>query len=515
MPELAAIQPRAGSTPAVDYAARDIPMRTWLKWRTILLVAAAILCALSRSAAQDKPVFRSAATHVLVDAVVTDRNDKAVTDLTAADFEIRDHGKLQSIADFEHVSIPFGNRPIDLTTPSGPQATVFTNEKPQSDARAFVFMVAYVKPANIIPVKRMFTAFLQALAPHDAVAVLFNGRSDLSQDFTTDPARLVHAFNNLNGALGAPADSPSGWFKTVLTSLASAPQARRAIVYIAEEVPFIQIDQTPRFEHLQVLDEFKRARQLNIPIYTIDPRGLMAPDLGLQGHMEDQSPAQNRALNRGQSNGKQALKVIAENTNGLAFTDNWNVPDAARALVGDNNSYYLLGFYPDPYVADGKFHEIDVRVKRPGLKIRRRQGYQTENAAAPPPPKPLWKMLEGGMPGGDLLLRASTTLKPREQGPAKLQLEITVTYPDFDVALTSDRLDLEWVAIDEDAKEHASGKRTFLVPPGTLRSAGATFTFTELLTLPDGPLTVRAAVGSGATKTMGVVHIPVTIPKGR
>ena len=46
-----------------------------------------------------------------------------------------------------------------------------------------------------------------------------------------------------------------------------------------------------------------------------------------------------------------------------------------KQIVRDISAYYLLGYNSSQAPADGKFHEIKVRVKRPGVQVRARKGY--------------------------------------------------------------------------------------------------------------------------------------------
>ena len=46
-----------------------------------------------------------------------------------------------------------------------------------------------------------------------------------------------------------------------------------------------------------------------------------------------------------------------------------------RQIVRDTSAYYLLGYNSTQAPSDGKFHEIKVRVKRPGIQVRARKGY--------------------------------------------------------------------------------------------------------------------------------------------
>ena len=63
-----------------------------------------------------------------------------------------------------------------------------------------------------------------------------------------------------------------------------------------------------------------------------------------------------------------------ENTGGRMFQS--NAPAASlRQIVKEASAFYLLGYAPPESPADGKFHRIKVRVKRPGVDVRARSGY--------------------------------------------------------------------------------------------------------------------------------------------
>lgn len=71
--------------------------------RTACLIGAVLLSAgVVRLSSQQAPLptFRAETTHVEVDAVVTTPDGEPVTDLTAADFEVREDGVPQAISTF-------------------------------------------------------------------------------------------------------------------------------------------------------------------------------------------------------------------------------------------------------------------------------------------------------------------------------------------------------------------------------------------------------------------------------
>ena len=67
-------------------------------------------------------------------------------------------------------------------------------------------------------------------------------------------------------------------------------------------------------------------------------------------------------------------------TDGLRISETALFEAGLRRIVDDLGNYYLLGYY-SPAHADGKFHKITVRVKRPGVNVRARSGYLAAKAA--------------------------------------------------------------------------------------------------------------------------------------
>jgi len=69
--------------------------------------------------AADQPAFRTGADLVIVDAVVVDKSGQPVTNLTAADFEVRDEGRVQAVSLFQTVSVDAAT----AATAAGPLAS--------------------------------------------------------------------------------------------------------------------------------------------------------------------------------------------------------------------------------------------------------------------------------------------------------------------------------------------------------------------------------------------------------
>ena len=88
------------------------------------------------------------------------------------------------------------------------------------------------------------------------------------------------------------------------------------------------------------------------------------------------------------------LRQLSEETDGRAIVNRNDLLGAMKQIVRDSSAYYLLGYTSTVAPSDGKFHDIKVKVKRPGVQVRSRKGYwaltadDVKRALAPPKPEP-------------------------------------------------------------------------------------------------------------------------------
>jgi hypothetical protein len=94
----------------------------------------------------------------------------------------------------------------------------------------------------------------------------------------------------------------------------------------------------------------RAANDSNTSIFVFDPRGLTI-DRNLGSTLDD----------------------LARSTGGRPVRSNDAVQSFER-IVKESSAFYLLG-YTREIPHDGKFHQIKVQVKRPGLEVRARSGY--------------------------------------------------------------------------------------------------------------------------------------------
>lgn len=466
------------------------------------------------------PTFRSSTQYVAVDVIVTDSQDRVITDLTKDDFTITEKGQPQAIEDFSFVSVPLASRTIDLDVPPPPPSDVGSNAGQPLASRAMVFVIddLGIKPQDLIPLRRAMVKFLETLSSDDQVAMTYVAHSNLSQDFTNDIGRLIATVQTQKEALGT--GSPTAQrdkmivLRNALISLSSARQPRRAIVLVTSFgcLPYpggsLAAD--------ECRDLIKRAQRAGVPIYTLDPR--LFTDANFTDGIQTGAP---RAP-AGETGATpfdpaiESMRILATETGGRGFAGIGDVPRAVNEIMIENGSYYLLGYYPKPLVSDGKFHDIEVTVKRPGLTVRARAGYNADPASpkATTPKRDMTAALGAGLDDPSLPVRAFVAPMSASIGGktrAVVTIELAYPLPEGGATKLNDELRVGILAITPDAKIKASFQRTILFTGTWKATARGTFVINEVIDLPTEPLTVRVGVSSTALGKTGTTHVEVDV----
>lgn len=74
-------------------------------------------------------------------------------------------------------------------------------------------------------------------------------------------------------------------------------------------------------------------------------------------------------------NRESSLLLMAGATGGVAYTRSSNLADLLDRMVEDFSTFYSLGYAPLA-PGDGEFHRVEVKVRRPGLKVRHVRGHR-------------------------------------------------------------------------------------------------------------------------------------------
>ena len=142
---------------------------------------------------------------------------------------------------------------------------------------------------------------------------------------------------------------------------------------------------------LGVIDSANRA---NVSIYTMDAAGLRA--VSEQAEIRDEvnkAGARNLSTSRNNVANEPLMKSLEKNedvlrqdahaglgelalgTGGQLFENTNNLRTGFERLDSDLRNYYLVGYTPANAIYDGKFRNIEVKVKRSGVTVAARKGY--------------------------------------------------------------------------------------------------------------------------------------------
>ena len=151
-----------------------------------------------------------------------------------------------------------------------------------------------------------------------------------------------------------------------------------------EMVRILELDNGVRFRRMM-----RVANQHNVTFYPVNPSGMQvfdsapnertqAPPAGFYAPTSSrrQGPPEaimNQELGR-VTERRDTLLTLAENTDGLAVLGN-DLSAGLQQVVDDVSAYYLLTYESSNAENDGTYRSIEVRVKRPDVRVRARRGY--------------------------------------------------------------------------------------------------------------------------------------------
>lgn len=556
-------------------SASDIVRRGRRLWPLAALSLAAVI--VRPGSAQQEPRFTSGTELVVLDVLVTDAHGQAVTGLTASDFRIVEKGRPQKIQAFSFLAVPPVPRAEAERAAAAPVRDVVTNHV-ASHSRAFVVVIddLHLLPQFQEHTRRVLTDVLMSIPTTDRVAVVFTGRSDLSIDFTDDRAAQIRAVGRVQNALAFAMDptpvacgakeverrhQASGTIdvlRNVVTTLTQTHADERSVIYLSEGfnydftaepvisgpkikqlidappnncgpdgVPKVSLSESSMpgdppenpADARGVQDDLKAiyetAARTDVRIYTIDPRGSLPLEAMFTGDLNDVH-ASRPALQSKVRLENDFLRNLAEETGGLAEVTRSDLADGVREILEDTDSYYLLGYWPDPLVRDGQYHEVNVSVARPGLHVRARKGYDAPEAQPKTRTLPdvLAAGLAGGLPAEDLPLAAYVAPVAASGKGVKVAVTVEVTYPGSTSVPSHIDDDLQYEVLDGDVEGKAKvvSRDAFHFAMSPTRPGDVAFLIDDVIELAPGVANLRLGLASKALGRVGTVAIPVVVP---
>lgn len=315
------------------------------------------------------PTFRSGIELVQVDVYVTDENGKPVTGLTADDFEVFEDGKRQVITTFTPVNIPIER---SEALPFDAEPDVLSNNRPHG--HLYLFILAGTEPDWALRARYLARQFINDYFGDNDVAAVITGRTYPGdrQDFTSNRRLLISAVDRFAG---------EGMDVVELADLmevfARVAGSRKIVVWFGGPPALVDpfdLDRKPLL-YTRAQDAghaaLAAAMRGNIRWYQIDPQGL-TPSGGLD------KPPEETSKNASSMGGGGNPYSVFDATGGFALVNSNNFTNAFERLVAETSTYYLLGFESSHRRAEGRLVKLEVKTKRPDLKVRSRTGYIEE-----------------------------------------------------------------------------------------------------------------------------------------
>jgi VWFA-related protein len=397
---------------------------------------------------QQPPVFKAGINFVRVDVIITDKNGNTIGDLQPGDFEVVEDGKPQKVETFKLVKLDGGTAEAANAPPKAIRSDYDEeSEAARDDVRLFaIFLDDYhVRRGASMSVRDPIVKFIETqLGPTDMVGLMYPLESISSIRMTRNHAAIIKGVQQFAGRkydytprneyeeryAHYPAETVERIrnevsmtaIRGLITHMGSLKEGRKALILVSEGftnllppqmrsrdatmpgfgnpqrgnpmagVGDLNEDRYAFFSGAELQTDLRQvydtANRNNVAIYAVDPRGL-------PGFEFDINEGVNLTTDKAYLDSTMdTLRVLAEQSDGRAIVNRNDLATGMKQIVRDTSAYYLLGYNSTQAPSDGKFHEIKVRVKRPGVQVRARKGYwaltaeETSRALAPAKPGP-------------------------------------------------------------------------------------------------------------------------------
>jgi Ca-activated chloride channel family protein len=261
---------------------------------------------------------------------VKDQAGELIGTIPREDFEVYDCGVKQDIAVFDH----------QTTLPLSVAVLVDASGSTLKDIRY-----------EQLSMGKFFRSLIKEGNERDTAALYsFNYQVTLMHTFTRDLNKLLDQLQKVKPTAG------TSLYDAVVESShqIQGRDGRHVIVIVSDGG-----DTTSYYKYQDALDAAQKADAVIYPIIVVPISNDAGRNIG----------------------GEHALQQFASNTGGrVFFPSNFAQLDKAFGeILSDLRTQYLLGYYPKNLPKDAaRFHAVNVRVKRPDLKISSRSGYYSD-----------------------------------------------------------------------------------------------------------------------------------------
>jgi len=348
-----------------------MPCNLRLTW--FLLVT--LVCAAAASAQQVSPQARTATAKIYLDVVVSPKSGPPVADIQQSDFTVLDNNSPQAITSFQAVA---GRQaPIEV---------VLVIDAINTDART----IGYERNQ----IDRFLHAEGGRLAYPVAIVVATDTGVQLAENFSSDGNALSAAMDHDQIGLRDIGRSAGFYGATerlqyslqALSQIAAseAPHpGRKILLWISPGWPLltgpnIELDSKQQDQIFgQIVSLSTQLRQARVTLYNVNPIG--AGESVFRGTYYEEflkgvsKPSQVNLANLG-------LQVLAIQSGGLALEFNNDLAALLQQCLSDVAPYYEISFDATAAERPDEYHHLEIKIAKPGLTARTRQGYYAQPA---------------------------------------------------------------------------------------------------------------------------------------
>jgi VWFA-related protein len=319
-----------------------------------------------------RPTAEDSTGVVRVTAVVTDRRDQLLRNLKAADFEVVVDGQPQAIEGVEYVS---GN--------TSPRTYVFlldefhtaAGDSPAIREVLLRFVDTRLRPGDLTVVFKPLDALTSITPSADreelrrAIATFEGRKGDYTPRTTFERNYMAQAPAAVQSARAQIVTSALRAIATAIPQLAASQPA--VIVLISDG---FERSRTGRDLPASLQSVVRIINRADAPVYAF------TPSLPRQVEAEG-APSLDPAF--------VALRSLTTESGGRLFAGPAEREAGFARMMSDLDAHYVLS-YRAAHGNDGRFHMLQVEVKRPDVQVRARSGYvapmsETMRAALAPP----------------------------------------------------------------------------------------------------------------------------------
>ena len=343
--------------------------------RVGLLLLVAFLCTAVVSAQQSSPQTQPVGGNIHLDVIVTPKSGPPVADLQQQDFTLLDNNSPQPITSFAAVN---GRQ--------APVEVVLVIDAINSDPRT----IGYER----VQIDKFLHAEGGRLAYPVAIVVATDTGVKIAENFSSDGNALGAAMDRDQIGIRDIGRSAGFYGATErlqyslealgqLTTSEAPHQGRKILLWVSPGWPLlsgpnVELDskqQTQIFAQLVAIST--QLRQGRVTLYNANPLG--ASESTFRGTYYQEflkgvsKPSQVNLGNLG-------LQVLAIQSGGLALEFNNDLAGLLQQCVSDVAPYYEISFAAPAAEHPDEYHHLEIKIAKPGLTARTRQGYYAQPA---------------------------------------------------------------------------------------------------------------------------------------